>query len=96
MVIQSYCGLVKFEPTAHLKENRLTHLCQMELVSNEPVHFRFKGRKNITRYKRAGYIMDIMRQSACLVVNHITVDSYGFLFICTTVGQASDLMTALT
>ena len=39
--------------------------------------------------------MDIMRQSACLVVNPITVDSYGFLINCTTVGQASDLMTAL-
>ena len=40
--------------------------------------------------------MDIMRQSACMVVNPITVDSYGFLFDCTTVGQASDLMTAVT
>ena len=37
-----------------------------------------------------------MRQSACLVVSPITVDSYGFLFNCMTVGQASDLMTALT
>ena len=35
--------------------------------------------------------MDIMRQSACLVVNPITVDSYGFFFNCTMVGQASDL-----
>ena len=40
--------------------------------------------------------MDIRRQSACLVVNHITVDSYGFLFNCTTVSQASDSMTALS
>ena len=47
-------------------------------------------------YKRVGYNMNIMRQSACLVVNRITVDSYGFLFNCTTVGQASDLMTSLT
>ena len=39
--------------------------------------------------------MDIMRQSACLVVNPITVDSYGFLFYRTKVGQASDLMMAL-
>ena len=39
--------------------------------------------------------MDIMRQSACLVVNLITVNSYGFLLNCKTVGQASDLMTAL-
>ena len=40
--------------------------------------------------------MGIMRPSACLVVNPITVDSYGFLFDCTTVGQASYLMSALT
>ena len=40
--------------------------------------------------------MYIMQQSAFLVVNPITIDSYGFLFNCTTVGQASDLMTALT
>ena len=43
-----------------------------------------------------GYNLDIMRQSACLVLNPITVYSYGFLFNCTTVGQASDSMTALT
>ena len=35
--------------------------------------------------------MDIMRLSACLVVNQITVDSYSFLFNCMTSGQASDL-----
>ena len=40
--------------------------------------------------------MDIMRQSACLVVNPITVYSYDFLFNCTMVGQDSDSMTALT
>ena len=34
--------------------------------------------------------MDIMRQSACLVVNPITVYSYGFLINCRMVGQASD------
>ena len=43
-----------------------------------------------------GYNLDIMRQSACLVLNPITFYSYGFLFNCTTVGQASDSMTALT
>ena len=46
-------------------------------------------------YKRVGYSMDIMRQSACLVVNPIMVYSYGFLFNCTTVGQASDSMASL-
>ena len=52
--------------------------------------------KRLLNVKRVGYNMDIMRQSAYLVVNPITVDNYGFLFNCTTVGQASDLMTALT
>ena len=38
----------------------------------------------------------IDKQTTCLVVvNLIIVDSYG-LFNCTTVDQASDLMTALT
>ena len=40
--------------------------------------------------------MDIMGLSACMVVNSITVDSYGFLFDSATVCQASDSMTALT
>ena len=46
--------------------------------------------------KRVGYNMDILRQSACFVVNPITVFSYDILFHCTTTGQASDSMTALT
>ena len=47
-------------------------------------------KKIVKRYIRVGYNLDIMRQSACLVLNPITVYSYGFLFNCTTVGQASD------
>ena len=53
-------------------------------------------KKIIKRYKKVGYNLDIMRQSACRVVNPITVYSYDFLFNCTVVGQASDSMTALT
>ena len=41
------------------------------------------------------YSLDDMRQSACLVLNPITVKSYGFLFNCMMVGQASDSMTAM-
>ena len=40
--------------------------------------------------------MDSMRQSACLVINPITVNSYSFIFNKTRVGQASVSMTALT
>ena len=53
-------------------------------------------KKIVKRYIRVVYNLNIMRQSACLVLNPITVYSYGFLFNCTTVGQASDSMTALT
>ena len=53
-------------------------------------------KKIVKCYIRVGYNLNIMRQSACLVLNPITVYSYGFLFNCMMVGQASDSMTALT
>ena len=59
-------------------------------------NFSDQFKKIVKRYIRVGYNLDIMRQSTCLVLNPITVYSYGFLFNCTTVGQASDSMTALT
>ena len=46
-------------------------------------------RKVIMRYKRIGYNINVMRQSACLVINPITVDSFASLFNCTPVGRAS-------
>ena len=53
-------------------------------------------RKIIVRYKRIGYNMNIIRQSACLVFNPITVNNFASLFNCTPVGQASDSMMAPT
>ena len=69
-------------------------------------------RKNIVRYKRIGYNInikskkisndqeliqyDIMRHSACLVFNPITVNNFASLFNCTPVGRASDSMMAPT
>ena len=46
-------------------------------------------RKIIVRYKRIGYNINIMRQSACLVFNPITVNNVASLFNCTPVGRAS-------
>ena len=53
---------------------------------------RIVGKPNFSdQFKKiVRYDLDVMRQSACLVLNPITVYSYGFLFNCTTVGQASD------
>ena len=53
-------------------------------------------RKIIMRYKRIGYNLNVMRQSACLVINPITADGYAILFNCTPVGRASDSMMAPT
>ena len=56
--------------------------------------FSFQFRKIITRYRRIGYNLNVMRQSACLVFNPIMVDNYAAFFNCTPVGRASDSMMA--
>ena len=48
-------------------------------------------RKIIVRYKRIGYNINIMQQSACLVFNPVTVINFASLFNCTPVGRASDI-----
>ena len=58
--------------------------------------FSFQFRKIITRYRRIGYNLNVMRQSACLVFNPIMVDNYAAFFNCTPVGRASDTMMAPT
>ena len=57
-------------------------------------NFSEQFRKLINRYKRIGYSLDIVRQTACLVVNPIIVDGYASHFNCTTAVRASDSMTA--
>ena len=47
-------------------------------------NFAEQFRNLINRHKRIGYNPYIMRQTACLVVNQITIDSYASLFNCTT------------
>ena len=58
--------------------------------------FSYQFRKIIMRYKRIGYNPNVMRQSACLVINPFTVDGYATLFNCTPVDRASDSMMAPT
>ena len=58
--------------------------------------FSFQFRKIITSYRRIGYNLNVMRQSACLVFNPIMVDNYAAFFNCTPVGRASDSMMAPT
>ena len=53
-------------------------------------NFSEQFRKLINRYKRIGYNPYVMRQTACIVINTTSVDSYASLFNCTTAGRASD------
>ena len=52
--------------------------------------------KIIFLYKKIGYNINVLQQTACLVVNPITVGSFAFLFNCTPVGRTSDSMTVPT
>ena len=53
-------------------------------------------RKIMICHKRICYDLNVMRKSACLVINPITVDNFAALFNCTPVDQASDSMMAPT
>ena len=51
-----------------------------------PYHFK----KIIFRYQKIGYNIALLRQTACFFVNPIRINSFAYLYNCTTVGQASD------
>ena len=51
-----------------------------------PYHFK----KIIVRYKKIGYNIDVLRQTASLGVNPIKVNGFAYLLNCVTVGRASD------
>ena len=59
-----------------------------KIISKKNFPFHFK--KIIVRYKKICYNIDVFRQTACLVVNPVKVNSFAYLFNCTTIGRASD------
>ena len=52
--------------------------------------------KLISPYKKIGYTINVLQQTACLVVNPITVGNFAFLSNCTSMGRTSDSMTVPT
>ena len=52
--------------------------------------------KIISQYKKIGYNINVLQQTACLVVNLITVGNSAFLFNCTPVDRTSDSMMVPT
>ena len=64
-----------------------------KIIGNQNFSDLFK--RTVNRFKRAGYTLDIMRQTACLVFfNPIMVEGYPLLFSSTAVVQASDSRSA--
>ena len=53
-------------------------------------HFPYNFKKIIVRYRKIGYNINVLRQTACLVVIPIKVNSFAYPFNCTTVGRTSD------
>ena len=49
-----------------------------------------------SHYKKIGYKINLLQQTACLVVNPITVVNFAFLFNCTPVGRTSDSIKYLS
>ena len=49
-------------------------------------------RKIILRYIKIGHSINVIRQTACMVVNLFTVTDFAFLFGCTPAGRDSDSM----
>ena len=52
--------------------------------------------KIISHYKKIGYNINVLQQTACLMVNPITIGNFAFLFNCTPVGWISDSMMVPT
>ena len=63
-----------------------------KIIENSNFSYLFK--RIVNRFKRAGYTLDIMQQTACLVFNLIMIEGYAALFSRTAVVQASDSMPA--
>ena len=52
--------------------------------------------KIIFHYKKIGHNINVVQQTAFLVVNPITIGNFAFLYNCTLVGRSSDSMTVQT
>ena len=59
-------------------------------------NFSAKFIKIFSHYKMIGYDINVLQQTACLVVNPITVGNFAFLFNCMPVGRTSDSMMVPT
>ena len=71
----------------------LTLVYKVKKIIGNP-NFSDHFKRIVNRFKRAGYTLDIMQQTACQVFKPIMVEDYAVLFSCMAVVQASDSVTA--
>ena len=50
----------------------------------------------VSHYKNIGYNINVLQQTACLVVNPIRVGNFAFIFNCTPLDQTLDSMMVLS
>ena len=100
LILSEHCELIE-KYHVSLKNRMQQGLCNPEFYGDLVYKFKkiignpnFSNLSIVNRFKRAGYTLDIMRQTACLVFNPIMVEGYAALFSCTAVVRASDSMTA--
>ena len=67
----------------------LVHKLKKSVGSN---NFSAQFIKIISHYKKIGYNINVLQQTACLVVNPITFGNFAFLFNSAPVGRTSDFM----
>ena len=90
IVLKSFLRQGLSEPDCY---GDLVHKLKKIIGSN---NFSAQFIKIISHYKKIGYNINVLQQTACLVVNPITVDNFAFLFNCMPVGRTSDSMMVLT
>ena len=95
-VSNKHCLLTIFILTSCLTviKTHVIKYCETVFVRNAKNLFWFI--KIISHYKKIGYNINVLQQTACLVVNPITVGIFAFLFNCTPVGRTSDSMMVPT
>ena len=74
----------------------LGHLTLSILSCKKCNYFSAQFIQIISHYIKIGYNINVLQQTACLVVNPITVGNFAFLFNCMPVGWTSDSMTVQT
>ena len=91
---KNVCNVIRFRRKSRsLKTMQILKTLKKIVGSN---NFSSHFIKMISHYKKIGYYIYVLQQTACLLVNPITVATFALLFNCTPVGQTSDSMTVPT